>query len=646
MAITLKMGVLGGKDFLTIDPPMQRPCCFYYNHPATLSCYKSSSTTKLLSVSRCSDPTVYSTSKLYKMEEEAEEGFNTDNKEILKPSFKKGDIINLPDLLFTKKRDYLVKNNNVQVKAKQLEGKVIVIFFGTISGCGRLLHKYTVWLMDVYSDCELNNNFEVVSVPVGVDPSLNGDGHSLNSSKDFFSRMPWLYIPSSDIASRKFLQRSFGVSENKLPFMFIIDPTGKVLQTDWEVFDIYGALGYPFSDERINILKAEDEAIAKQPSLKALLASPQRDYLISNDGEEVPIHILEDKVVVLYFYREGRGFDVMRELLKAYRRSAEVKNNFEVVFIYQRDTDNTFFDTETNTFFDLDKNIFQEEFHILPWLALPYNDPNHKKLRRIFEYSYLINKSNPLEIVIFGPHGQVVEPFASEILCKYGIEAFPFTRMEAAKLEAEKVKELQLGMLWDQNTVFRRKDGSHVRFSQLSGKQVMLYYERAYDDWGDIQFLQMLRDKYLHMKGTDNEFEVIHVVESADSVYLTEFMLSIPYRHKMVKTEPMASLHIGDLPWLVSLETKLLPAEFGSYLCFKDEDMDHPMLFAFDRDGKLVRKTIYPTVEDARFPFYAGNLEEEALTQLTTYFCWDYSENVHEKWRILSYKDFMTEGAR
>ncbi|KAL8120962.1 hypothetical protein AgCh_017942 [Apium graveolens] len=479
------------------------------------------------------------------MEEEAEEGFNTDNKEILKPSFKKGDIINLPDLLFTKKRDYLVKNNNVQVKAKQLEGKVIVIFFGTISGCGRLLHKYTVWLMDVYSDCELNNNFEVVSVPVGVDPSLNGDGHSLNSSKDFFSRMPWLYIPSSDIASRKFLQRSFGVSENKLPFMFIIDPTGKVLQTDWEVFDIYGALGYPFSDERINILKAEDEAIAKQPSLKALLASPQRDYLISNDGEEVPIHILEDKVVVLYFYREGRGFDVMRELLKAYR---------------------------------------------------------------------------------------------SEILCKYGIEAFPFTRMEAAKLEAEKVKELQLGMLWDQNTVFRRKDGSHVRFSQLSGKQVMLYYERAYDDWGDIQFLQMLRDKYLHMKGTDNEFEVIHVVESADSVYLTEFMLSIPYRHKMVKTEPMASLHIGDLPWLVSLETKLLPAEFGSYLCFKDEDMDHPMLFAFDRDGKLVRKTIYPTVEDARFPFYAGNLEEEALTQLTTYFCWDYSENVHEKWRILSYK--------
>lgn len=141
--------------------------------------------------------------------------------------------------------------------------------------------------MGVYSDCKLNNNFEVVSVPVGVDPSLNGDGHSVKSSEDFFSRMPWLSIPSSDIASRKFLQRSFGISEDMLPATFIIDPTGKVLQTDWYVFDIYGASGYPFSDERIKFLKEEDEAIAKQPSLKALLASPQRDYLISSDGEEV-----------------------------------------------------------------------------------------------------------------------------------------------------------------------------------------------------------------------------------------------------------------------------------------------------------------------------------------------------------------------
>lgn len=74
--------------------------------------------------------------------------------------------------------------------------------------------------------------------------------------------------------------------------------------------------------------------------------------------------------------------------------------------------------------------------------------------------------------------------------------------------------------------------------------------------------------------------------------------------------------------------------------------MDNSMLFAFNPDRKLVRKTIYLTVEDAKFPFSAGDLEEEAMTQLTTYFSWDYTEKFHEKWRILSYKDFSTEGER
>ncbi|KAK1348249.1 hypothetical protein POM88_054968 [Heracleum sosnowskyi] len=44
-------------------------------------------------------------------------------------------------------------------------------------------------------------------------------------------------------------------------------------------------------DDAVDILNA-----ARQPSLKALLASPERDYLISNKGDKVPIHTLEDMV--------------------------------------------------------------------------------------------------------------------------------------------------------------------------------------------------------------------------------------------------------------------------------------------------------------------------------------------------------------
>lgn len=486
----LKMS-LGGKGVLSIKPSC---CCYYsaatYRRRRRLSSYNLSSSTNIQSVSCCLDSSPHTVYLKSKLEQGTEEGFNTDdNKEMLKQSYKKGDIINLPGILFTKHRDYLVKNNSQQVKAKQLEGKVIVIFFVPISGRCSSLQWLTLSLMEIHSDCKLNNNFEVVSVPVGVDPSLIGDGHSLKSPEDLFSLVPWPSIPISDITSRKCLQRSFGVSQDKLPVTFIIDPTGRVLQTVWYMFDKYGALGYPFSDERINFLKAEDEAIAKKPSLKALLASPQRDYLISSDGEEVPIHNLEDKVVVLLFYEEGLvGYHIIEELRKAYQRFAKVEHNFEVVLIYQSGT--------VNTFSRMSEKLFWATFKTMPWLALPFNDPSHKKLRRIFEHSFLSDKNNPLRVVIFGPRGEFIEPFGTDILCTYGIEAFPFTRMEAAKLETEKVKELQLGMLWDQNTVFRRKDGSEVRFSQLSGKQVMLYFERAHVNWGDIEFLQMLKEMY------------------------------------------------------------------------------------------------------------------------------------------------------
>ncbi|KAK1354704.1 hypothetical protein POM88_047960 [Heracleum sosnowskyi] len=104
---------------------------------------------------------------------------------------REGDVINLPNLLFTENRDYLVKYNDDQkVKAAQLVGKAILLYF----------------------------------VPVCIE------------------------------------------------------------------------LCYPFTDERISDLKSEDDEAAKQPSLETLLASPVRNYVISNKEDKVPIHTLKDKV--------------------------------------------------------------------------------------------------------------------------------------------------------------------------------------------------------------------------------------------------------------------------------------------------------------------------------------------------------------
>lgn len=43
--------------------------------------------------------------------------------------------------------------------------------------------------------------------------------------------------------------------------------------------------------------------------------------------------------------------------------------------------------------------------------------------------------------------------------------------------------------------------------------------------------------------------------------------------------------------------------------------LDKPcLILAFDQDGRLVRRTFYPILEDTNFPF--GDIEEETSSQL------------------------------
>ncbi|KAK1395716.1 hypothetical protein POM88_005579 [Heracleum sosnowskyi] len=97
---------------------------------------------------------------------EAAGGKYTDMGEVKKQIIRKGDTINLKDLLFTKNRDYLVKNNNEQIKAEQLEGKVIVIYFLPlyVNAPQHSTTYYTSLLKEVYYDLLPKNNFEVVLV--------------------------------------------------------------------------------------------------------------------------------------------------------------------------------------------------------------------------------------------------------------------------------------------------------------------------------------------------------------------------------------------------------------------------------------------------------------------------------------------------
>ena len=129
----------------------------------------------------------------------------------------------------------------------------------------------------------------VVLVAYETDITL---GFNKNPEKQFealFSLMPWTAIPFSDVASRDCLSRRFGIrrSEPKLD-LFVIDSTGMVVQDScFQLFEKYGGLAYPFTDGRIQFLESQDAALAERPSLKMLLASHERDYVVSNKGDKV-----------------------------------------------------------------------------------------------------------------------------------------------------------------------------------------------------------------------------------------------------------------------------------------------------------------------------------------------------------------------
>lgn len=159
-------------------------------------------------------------------------------------------------------------------------------------------------------------------------------------------------------------------------------------------------------------------------------------------------------MVVLYFHLEGQCGSAER-LQRVYEESAKTKENFEVVLIYI---------TAANyANYCQNEESFWRVFRTMPWLALPFQDPSVEKLMRIFEFAIEYDddhfEQRPV-LVVFGPHGEFIEPLGDCILGVYPV--YPFTCEKVAKFETEKVKSLKMEMLWDPKTVFRRTDGSEV----------------------------------------------------------------------------------------------------------------------------------------------------------------------------------------
>ncbi|KVH95556.1 C1-like protein [Cynara cardunculus var. scolymus] len=323
------------------------------------------------------------------------------------------DVHDVRSLFSSSERDYLVRNNGDQVAIATLQGKRLGLYFSA-SWCPPC-QRFTPNLVDVYDELVAKGDFEVIFV------SADEDVESFNG---YFSKMPWLAVPFTDSKTREALDGRFKVKG--IPHLVFLDENGKVL-SDRGVMLVseYGAEGYPFTPERVKEIKEQEEEARRNQSLRSILESPSRDFVITANGNKALVTNLEGKTVGLYFSLSSfkKSSDFTGTLVKTYNELKAKEENFEIIMIPLDD----------------DEESFKKELDGVPWLSLPFKDKKCEKLVRYFELSTLPT------LVIIGPDGKTLHPNVADAIEEHGANAYPFTpdkfseleKIEKARLEAQ-----------------------------------------------------------------------------------------------------------------------------------------------------------------------------------------------------------------
>lgn len=91
------------------------------------------------------------------------------------------------------------------------------------------------------------------------------------------------------------------------------------------------------------------------------------------------------------------------------------------------------------------EDSFNEAFQKMSWLALPFEDKTCRNLW--FKYNRFSKLDESPEygvLLIVSPCGRSVDPYGAKVLKEYDIRGYPFTREQAAQVEMEKVKHVQV----------------------------------------------------------------------------------------------------------------------------------------------------------------------------------------------------------
>ncbi|CAH1431023.1 unnamed protein product [Lactuca virosa] len=305
----------------------------------------------------------------------------------------------------------------------------------------------------------------------------------------------------------------------------------------------------------------------------SLFASNDRDFLLSPTGAQIKISDLHDKIVGIYFsanwYPQCQSFTKL--LIQVYEQIKAKKGSaFEIIFVSS--------DEDLNAF----NNYYQSN---MPWLAIPFSDLETKKaLNNRFDVEGI-----PC-LIILQPDDAGIVHDGVELIYRYGVEAYPFTKErldELLKQEKEKHERQTLSNLLmnhDRDFLLAHSASKKVLISSLMGKTIGLYFSAQ---WclPSLKFTPKLISIYQKIKAklTEQEdFEIIYV----------------PTDHTQLEFESSFSV----MPWLALPFGDPINKDLTKYF----DITGIPSLIILGPDGKTVTKngrSLINLYEEEAYPF-------------------------------------------
>ncbi|KAK3416834.1 hypothetical protein EUGRSUZ_H02589 [Eucalyptus grandis] len=321
----------------------------------------------------------------------------------------------------------------------------------------------------------------------------------------------------------------------------------------------------------------EGGAVASH-DVQSLLSSPDRDFLVRNNGDRVKVDSLKGKKIGLYFSASWCGpCQRFTPTLAEVYNELSPKGDLEIIFISA----------------DEDEESFSGYFSKMPWLAIPFSDSEKRdSLDELFEVRGIPH------LVFLDGTGTVLTDSGVEIVREYGVEGHPFTAERIKELkdqeEAAKRNQSVTSILVDGSRDFVvSSDGKKVPVAELEGKTVGLYFSLSIYK-SCIDFTPILLDVHEKLKAKGERFEIVQIPLDDD--------------------EESFNQAFGSMPWL-SLPLKDKKCE---KLVRYFELSTLPTLVIIGPDGKTLHSNVAETVEEhgvEAYPFTPEKFAELAEIQ-------------------------------